>query len=219
MRGESMAENKSRNVLEKLSVEEEEKEYLSRWPAEAKEGTEKAHAEAQVARAEVDAARAKASLALKHATDAESELKSLHSYTKKMEASTRAGVERAHAIRGCVPRARRVDHPFWQIWGGVGLRFLWWLQEELELVPSIVTGLMSYASLVTYEGAANALSREGCRHFKVFDQANEDFDRRIFQVEDDVLKQSARALYDRMWGRHSRDTVRERADRTLAYVF
>ena len=90
----------------------------------------------------------------------------------------------------------------------MGLRFLGWLQEELELVPSIVTGLMSYASLVTYEGAANALSREGCRHFKVFDHANEDFDRRIFQVEDDVLKRSTRALYDRMWGRHGRDTVR-----------
>ena len=63
---------------------------------------------------------------------------------------------------------------------GVGLRFLRWLQEELELLPSIVTGLMSFASLITYEGAANALSREGCRHFEVFDRANEDFDRGIF---------------------------------------
>jgi hypothetical protein len=34
----------------------------------------------------------------------------------------------------------------------VGLRFLWWLQEQLESLPSIVTGLMSYASLVTREG-------------------------------------------------------------------
>jgi hypothetical protein len=62
----------------------------------------------------------------------------------------------------------------------VVLRFLGWLQEELESLPSIMTGLMSYASLVTCEGAANALSREGCRHFKVFDRASEDFDRRIF---------------------------------------
>jgi hypothetical protein len=62
----------------------------------------------------------------------------------------------------------------------VGLRFLGWLQEELESLPSIPTGLMSYASLITYEGAANALSCEGCRHFDVFDRVTEDFDRGIF---------------------------------------
>jgi hypothetical protein len=33
-----------------------------------------------------------------------------------------------------------------------------------------------------------------------------------------VLKRSAGALYDRMWGSHGRDTVRERADRALAQV-
>ena len=41
-------------------------------------------------------------------------------------------------------------------------------------------GLMSYASLVTYEGAANALSHEGCWNFEVFDRATEDFYHRIF---------------------------------------
>jgi hypothetical protein len=75
---------------------------------------------------------------------------------------------------------------------------------------------MSYASLVTCEVAANALSREACRHFEVFDRASEDFDREIFQVEDDVLKRSAGALYDRMWGSHGRGTVQKRADRALA---
>jgi hypothetical protein len=80
----------------------------------------------------------------------------------------------------------------------VGLRFLGWLQGDLELLPSIVMGLMSIASLITYEGAANALSHEGCRHFEVFDQANMDFDRGIFLVEDEVLKRSTGALYDRM---------------------
>jgi hypothetical protein len=70
----------------------------------------------------------------------------------------------------------------------VGLRFLGWLQEELEVLPTIVAGLMSFASLITCEGAANALSREGCRHFKVFDRSNEYFEREIFQVEDAVLK-------------------------------
>jgi hypothetical protein len=97
----------------------------------------------------------------------------------------------------------------------VGLHFLGWLQEELELLPAIVTGLMSFASLITCEGAANALSRVGCRHFEVFDWSDEDFDRGIFQVEDEVLKRSTGTLYDRMWGPHGRDTVRERSDRAM----
>jgi hypothetical protein len=66
----------------------------------------------------------------------------------------------------------------------VGLRFLGWLQEELEVLPTIVTGLMSFASLITCEGAVNAWSREGCTHFEVFDQSDEGFERGIFQVED-----------------------------------
>jgi hypothetical protein len=62
----------------------------------------------------------------------------------------------------------------------VGLRFLGWLQEELELLPVIVMSLMSFASLITCEGAMNALSHEGCRHVEVFDRSDEDFDRGIF---------------------------------------
>jgi hypothetical protein len=67
-------------------------------------------------------------------------------------------------------------------------------------------------------GAANALSCEGCRHFEVFDRSDEDFDREIFQVEDAVLKRSAGVLYDRMWGPHGHDTVRERSDRAMEQV-
>jgi hypothetical protein len=100
----------------------------------------------------------------------------------------------------------------------VGLRFLGWLQEELELLPAIVMGVMSFASLITSEGAANALSHEGCRHFEVFDRSDEDFDRGIFQVEDEVLKRSAGALYDGMWGPHRRETVWERSDRAMEQV-
>jgi hypothetical protein len=100
----------------------------------------------------------------------------------------------------------------------VGLRFLGWLQEELEVLPTIVTGLMSFASLVTCEGAVNALSREGCGNFEVFDQSNEGFEHGIFQVEDPVLKRSAGALFDRMWGPHGRETVRERSDRAMDQV-
>jgi hypothetical protein len=186
-----------------------EKEDLGRRLAAEKEDADKARAEAQATRAE-------ANLALKCATDTKSGHRSLRGYLDKEEASTRTGVDRAHAFLVDVYRqlgARTT--PFDTSSEEVGLRFLGWLQEELELLPSIVTGLMSFASLITCEGAANALSREGCRHFKVFDRANENFNRGIFQVKDEVLKRSNGALYDRMWGPHGRDTVRERSDRAL----
>jgi hypothetical protein len=66
--------------------------------------------------------------------------------------------------------------------------------------------------------AVNALSREGCRHYEVFDQADENFECEIFKVEDPVLKQSAGALFDRMWGPHGREVVRERSDRAIDQV-
>jgi hypothetical protein len=77
-----------------------------------------------------------------------------------------------------------------------------------------VTGLMFYAFLVTCE-AANALSRKGCRHFEAFDQGNENFDREVFQVKDVVLKRSAEALYDWVWGSYDRVVVKERVGRAL----
>jgi hypothetical protein len=100
----------------------------------------------------------------------------------------------------------------------VGTCFLGWLQDELESLPSIVMGLMSYASLVTCEGVVNALSCDGCRHFEAFDRINEDFDVGVFQIENDVLKRSTWALYNWMWGPHDRGVVRERANRALAQV-
>jgi hypothetical protein len=99
-----------------------------------------------------------------------------------------------------------------------GLRCLEWLQEELLALPAIVEGFMSYASLVTCEGAMNALSRKGCRHYEVFDQADEDFERDIYKVEDPVVKESAGALDDRMWGPHGREVVRERAETARGQV-
>jgi hypothetical protein len=93
-----------------------------------------------------------------------------------------------------------------------GLRCLECVQEELQSLPTIVEGFMSYASLVTCEGAMNALSREGCRHYEVFDQADEDL------VQDPVVKESAGALYDRMWGPHGQEVVRERAETARSQV-
>jgi hypothetical protein len=98
------------------------------------------------------------------------------------------------------------------------LRFLEWLQEELVVLPTIVQGFMSFASLVTCEGTMNALSREGCKHYEVFDQSDEDFECEIFKVEDPVIKQSAGALFDKMWGPHGREAVRERSDQVREQV-
>jgi hypothetical protein len=93
-----------------------------------------------------------------------------------------------------------------------GLRFLEWLQEELLALPTIMEGFMSFASLITCEGAMNALSREGCSHYEGFDRSDKDFGHEIFKVEDPVVKDSAGALFDRMWGPHGREAVRERSD-------
>jgi hypothetical protein len=64
----------------------------------------------------------------------------------------------------------------------------------------------------------NALSREGYGHFEVFDQSDEGVERKLFEVKDLVLKQSAGALFDRMWGPHGQETIRERSDRAMDQV-
>jgi hypothetical protein len=117
--------------------------------------------------------------------------RSLRSYLDRTETSTRTGVDRAHKLLVDAYRELAAcTAPFDSSGEKVGLCFLTWLQVELEILPAIVTGIMSFASLITCEGAANALSREGCRHYEVFDRSNKDFDRGIFQVEDEVLKRT-----------------------------
>lgn len=99
----------------------------------------------------------------------------------KVEATTRADIDRTHALFVDAYRDLGAEiAPFDRPGGEVGTHFLSWLQEELESLLSIVTGLMSYASLVTCEGITNTLSREGCRHFKAFDRSKEDFDSGVF---------------------------------------
>jgi hypothetical protein len=218
VRDKLAAENKSRRLAERLAAAEAEDEDLRRQLAERRDAN-RACAEAQSAQAEAKLARAEASLACQHVEEMETRLGSLHGRLDKMEASTRAEVERTHTQLVDAYRelgARTV--PFEAPGQEVGLRFLGWLQEELEVLPTIVTCLMSFASLVTCEGAVHALSREGCRHFEVFDQSDEGFERGIFQVEDPVLKQSAGVLFDRMWGPHGREIVRESSDRAMDQV-
>jgi hypothetical protein len=203
VRDKSVAENKSRRLAERLEAVEAEKEDLRHRLAEERRDANKACAEAQSTQAEAKLAWAEASLACQCAEEMETRLGSLHDRLDKTEASTRVEVMRTHtqlvdAYRELGARTAPFEAPGQE----VGLRFLGWLQEELEVLPTIVMGLMSFASLITCEGAVNALSRKGCWHFEAFDQSDEGFEREIFQVEDPVMKRSARALFDRMWGPH-----------------
>jgi chromosome segregation ATPase len=91
VRDKSAAENKSLNLMEKMSAAEAKKEDLGRRLAAETEDADRARAEAQAARAE-------ANLALQRAAEAESSHRSLHGYLDKAEASTRTGVDRAHAL-------------------------------------------------------------------------------------------------------------------------
>jgi hypothetical protein len=103
VRDKSAAENKSRNLLEKLSAAEKEREDHGRRLAEEREDAEKAHAEAQATRAkaqtvrmEAQAMRAEAEIARKRAVDME--LRNICSHCEKTEASTRTDVEWAHTL-------------------------------------------------------------------------------------------------------------------------
>jgi hypothetical protein len=164
-------------------------------------------------------ARAENSLASQRAEELEARFNALRSRVDKAEASTLSEVRRTHAqfvdaYSELGARTTDFEVPDQE----AGLRFLEWLQEELLVLPTIVEGFMSFASLVTCEGTMNALSHEGCRHYEVFDQSDENFEREIFKAKDPMVKQSAGALFDRMWGPHGQEAVRERSDRAIEQV-
>jgi hypothetical protein len=123
-------------------------------------------------------ARAEGRLASQRAEEWEARLTALRGRVDKAKASTRSKVERTLAqlvdsYHELGARTANFEVPDRE----VGLCFLEWLQEELLVLPTIVEGFMSFTSLVTCEGAMNALSREGCRHYEVFDQSDENFER------------------------------------------
>jgi hypothetical protein len=198
---------------------ETEKTDLQRQLAEERREVNQTITEAQAARAEAKVARAESSLASQRTEELEARFNALCSRVDKAEASARSELERTHAQFVDAYRelgAQTVDFEVPD--REAGLRFLECLQEELLVLPAIVEGFMSFASLVTCEGTMNALSREGCRHYEVFDQSDENFEHEIFKAEDPVVKQSPGALFDRMWGPHGRETVRERSDRAIEQV-
>jgi hypothetical protein len=205
VREKSVADSKCRKLADKVATLEGEKADLRR--------------QLEAAQAEANLARAEGNLARERAEQLQERLTALESRVERAEAMSRAEAERTRQLlvdtyRGLGAGTGDFEVPDRE----PGLRCLEWVQEELQALPTVVEGFMAYASLVTCEGAMNALSREGCRHFEVFDQADEDFERDIFKVEDPVVKESAGALYDRMWGLHGREVVRERAETARAQV-
>jgi hypothetical protein len=124
----SAAENKSRNLMEKLSAAEAQKDDLGRRLAAEKEDADKACAEAQAARTDAKLARVEANLALQRAAKAEASHRSLHGYLDKAEASTHTEIDRARAL--LVDAYRQLGArtaPFDASGMELGLRFLGWL--------------------------------------------------------------------------------------------
>jgi hypothetical protein len=210
VRDKSAAESKNRRLAKKVATLEAEKTDLRRRLAEERREANQAVAEAQAAQAEAKVALAKGSLASQLAEEWEARFNALHSRVDKAETSVHSEVVRTHAqLAEAYRDLGALTADFDVSDREASLCFLEWLQEELLVLSTIVQGFMSYASLVTCKGAMNALSREGCKHYEVFDQSDENFEREIFKVEDPMVKQSAGALFDRMWGPHGQEAVRE----------
>jgi hypothetical protein len=219
VREKSAADSKCRKLADKVAALEGEKTDLRRQLAEERKEANEGLAQAQAAQAEANLARVEGSLARERVEQLEERLHALQSRVERAEAATRTEAERTRkqlmdSYHELGARTADFEVPDRE----PGLRCLEWVQEELQALPTIVEGFMSYASLVTCEGAMNALSREGCRHYEVFDQADEDFERDIYKVEDPIVKESAGALYDGMWGPHGREVVRERAETARGQV-
>jgi hypothetical protein len=212
----SAADSKCRKLAEKVAALEGERTDLWCQLVEEKREANQAIAKAQ---AEANLARVEGSLANQRAEEWEVRFNALQARMERTEASTCSDVERTRkqlvdSYRELGARTADFEVPDRE----AGLRFLEWLQEELLALSTILEGFMSFASLVTCEGAMNALSHEGCSHYEVFDRCDEDFGREIFKVEDPVVKDSAGALFDRMWGPHGQEVVRERSDRARDQV-
>jgi chromosome segregation ATPase len=159
VREKSATESKNRRLAEKVAALESERTDLQRQLVEERKEANEAITKAQ---AEAKLARAEESLASQRADEWEARFNALQARVERAEASTRVEVERTRkqlvdSYHELGARTADFEVPDRE----AGLRCLEWLQEELQALPTIVAGFMSYASLVTCEGAMNALAREG----------------------------------------------------------
>jgi chromosome segregation ATPase len=148
VREKSAAESKSRRLVEKVAALEAEKTDLRRQLAEERREANQAVTEAQATQAEAKVARAEGSLASQRAEEWEVRFNALRGRVDKAEASTCSEVERTLAqfvssYRELGARTANFEVPDRE----AGLRFLEWLQEELLVLPTIMEGFMSFASL------------------------------------------------------------------------
>jgi hypothetical protein len=170
VREKSAADSKCRKLAVKVAALEGEKADLRRQLAGERRETNEALAKAQAAQAETNLARAEGNLARERAEQLQERLIALESRVERAEAVARAEAERTRTQLMDTYRELGAQTGDFEVPDReAGLRCLEWVQEELQTLPTVVEGFMSYASLVTCEGAMNVLSREGCRHFGVFD--------------------------------------------------
>jgi hypothetical protein len=106
--------------------------------------------------------QAEGSLASQRAEEWEARFNALRGRVDKAEASTRSEVKRTLAqfvssYRELGARTADFKVPDRE----AGLRFLEWLQEELLVLPTIMEGFMSFASLVTCEGGHECVVPRG----------------------------------------------------------
>jgi hypothetical protein len=115
--------------------------------------TNEALAKAQAAQAETNLARAKGNLARERAEQLQERLIALESRMERAKAAARAEAERTRTqlmdtYRELGARTDDFEVPDRE----PGLHCLEWVQEELQALPTVVEGFMSYASLVTCRG-------------------------------------------------------------------
>jgi hypothetical protein len=162
VREKSTADSKCRKLADKVAALEGERTDLRRQLAEERKEANEALAKAQTAQAEANLARAEGSLAMQRTEELEGRLNALQTRVERAEASTRSEAEWTrkqlmdsyHELGARTADFEVSDRE-------PGLRCLEWIQEELLALPAIVEGFMFYASLVTCEGAMNALFAKG----------------------------------------------------------
>jgi hypothetical protein len=117
-------------------------------------------------------------------------VKNMRAYHKRVDAARRVGVDRVHTL--FIDAYHDLDAetaPFDKSGGGGGP--LPRLVARGVKVPPVYRNGPHVLCLSRYlQRGSKCLVGEGYRHFKAFDQNNEDFDQGVFQVEDDVLKRS-----------------------------
>lgn len=102
---------------------------------------------------------------------------------EKVETETQVGIGWAHALFCEAYHNLGAEPAPFDREEGLGSHFLGCLQDELTNLPTIITRLMAYASLSTYEGAVNVMSHEGYNRFIAFEhrlRSNSNFKCEVF---------------------------------------